>query len=173
MSEVIDLDSDESESCPPGGVFDQPLEATRTKFNDVGTFVYGWPTTGGVWIHDRCSGIELEFLNLSRFELTPTQRWSPEEDEFCRRLERIGAHFLKDEKEFTSTLEIPWVSSLWYGWPSSGGVWALRLDDELKGARLGVGRIKNALTMDERCRAIEMLGGEFYERWEDVPKNDA
>ena len=56
------------------------------------------------------------------------------------------------------------------GWPGevpSGGVWVLwtkRIED----AEKGVARIRNAFTMHERCKAIEMLGGKFYEKWEDV-----
>lgn len=166
------MSDDDSESCPPGGVFDQPLPAMRTAFNGYGTLVYGWPSTGGVWIHDSCYGVELDYLNLSRFEVTPTQRYSLEEDEFCSRLERIGTHFVEDEKEYTSMWGAPWTLELWYGWPSGGGVWALRVD-EVKGSNLGVTRIRNAHNMEERCKAIEMLGGKFYEKWEDVPKNDA
>lgn len=30
------------------------------------------------------------------------------------------------------------------------------------------GRIHNAFTMEERCKVIEVLGGKFYQDWEEV-----
>jgi hypothetical protein len=41
-----------------------------------------------------------------------------------------------------------------------------------EGAKLSVSCIRNALTMGERCGAIELLRGKFYGKWEDVPKQD-
>ena len=48
-----------------------------------------------------------------------------------------------------------------FGWPADGGVWVLKMpymDSEMK----GIGRIRNAFSMEERCRQIEKLGGVFY-----------
>lgn len=153
-------------------IFDhQPPPAVRTKFGGESTLVYGWPSTGGVWIHDNCYGVELEFLNLSRVEPAATQRWSREEDEFCKRLERIGAQFFTSEHEYVKNeLFSPTLrSQLWCGWPSDGGVWFLRVES-FEGVEMGVSRISNALTMGERCRTIELLGGKHYSNWEAVPK---
>lgn len=34
-----------------------------------------------------------------------------------------------------------------------------------QGLELGVSRIRDAITMEERCKAIEMLGRKLYENW--------
>lgn len=156
--------------------YEEPLEAARTIFGGRCTIVYGWPSTGGVWVHHDCYGVELEFLGLSRFERSPTQRYSTEEDDFCKRLELIGGLFFEnesiyDKQCFRSTRALPHV---WYGWPGAiteGGVWALQTKHD-EDADKGVSRIRNALTMEERCKAIEMLGGQFYQTWKDAPKAD-
>lgn len=158
--------------------YEEPLKAVRTVFGGRGTIVYGWPSKGGLWVHDECYGVGLNFLGLSRFEPSETERYSKEEDEFCQRLERIGGRFFESESAYynhslcTSYNSLPQV---WYGWPgwpdtvASEGVWTLRTQD-FQGSEIGVSRIRNALNMEERCKAIEMLGGKFYQNWEDVPK---
>jgi hypothetical protein len=47
------------------------------------------------------------------------------------------------------------------GWPESGGVWVLKVNQS-DAARKGVGRIKNAFTIEEHCSVIEQLGGKFH-----------
>lgn len=48
-------------------------------------------------------------------------------------------------------------------------MWVLRFDSQAYVRNRGwyVGVINNALTMEERCRAIETVGGTFFERPED------
>ncbi|KAK3690768.1 hypothetical protein LTR37_018990 [Vermiconidia calcicola] len=153
------LASDECDLHDPN---EDPLPAVRTVFGGKGTIVYGWPSTGGIWVHEDCYGVELHFLSLSRFE--------PSEDGFCKRLEMIGAHFYESEYAFNIQTFTYNASRVWYGWPGDapkGGVWVLRTKGP-EGAELGVSRIRNALTMEERCKAIEMLGGKFYKRWDDI-----
>lgn len=149
---------------------EDPLPAVRTIFGGTGTIVSGWPSTGGIWVHADCYGVELDFLGLSRFEPSDTERFSPAEDGFCKRLEMIGAHFYESEYAYNIQTYQYNDSRVWYGWPGDapeGGVWVLRTNGT-EGAELGVSRIRNALTMEEKCKAIEMLGGKFYERWSDV-----
>jgi hypothetical protein len=54
------------------------------------------------------------------------------------------------------------------GWPAGGGVWML-LTSETYARLKGTAIIHNALNMEERCKAIEKLGGRFYENPRDCP----
>lgn len=149
---------------------EDPLEAIRSEFGSTTTVVYGWPSTGGVWVHEACYGVELDFLGLSRFEPSATERFSKEEDEFCQRLEWIGAHFYDSDYAYKSNRSRQQADQIWYGWPAAvpeGGLWALRTTGYESAAK-GVSRIRNALTMEERCDAIKTLGGTFYTSWEEA-----
>ncbi|KAK6432574.1 hypothetical protein LTR95_011252 [Oleoguttula sp. CCFEE 5521] len=171
--------SSDDDECTIGGddeivIGEEPLRNIRTEFGPTGTIVYGWPSTGGVWVHEYCSAIELDFLGLPRFETCATDRYSDKEDHFCDRLQRIGATFYKTEHNFNTRMSKYWQPGVkpefWYGWPrgsTEGGVWAL-WTRKSEGIELGTSRIKNALSMEERCTAIEALGGKFYERWDEV-----
>lgn len=147
------------------------LKAVRSTFGSLLTIVHGWPRTGGVWEHPHCGAVELDFLNLSRYEPAATERFSQAEDDFCKRLEYIGARFHVDDHACIESGFIQHnVLKSWYAWPGEvpdGGVWALWATDN-EGADIGVSRIRNARTMEERCKIIEMLGGSFYETWEDA-----
>lgn len=52
---------------------------------------------------------------------------------------------------------------IYFGWPSSGeGVWILAKDRfEVSNRRTPVTLIYNAITMDEKCEMIKLLGGRF------------
>lgn len=167
----------DDDTCTLHDPNEDPLPAIRTEFGEGGTIVYGWPSTGGIWVHEPCYGIELEFLGLSRFEISATERFSAEEDAFCERLEWIGGEFYESELIYNRKMSTYHSSRSWYGWPGAvpaGGVWALWTGEgDTDGAVLGVSRIRDALTMEERCEAIEMLGGRFYARWEDVAEGES
>jgi hypothetical protein len=47
------------------------------------------------------------------------------------------------------------------GWPASGGVWVLNVSVDEAQER-GASMVHSAYTMEERCRAIEKVGGVFY-----------
>lgn len=155
---------------------EDPLPAVRTEFGAAATIVYGWPSTGGVWVHEDCYGVELDFLGLDRFEPSATQRLSLQEDKFCERLERIGGRFYASEFEYNKGQgSRERHSRLWIGWPAGNpteGLWVLKTQ-YLESATLGVSRIKNALTMEERCKAIEMLEGRYFESWDAFVKADS
>jgi len=163
--------------CTLHDPFEEPLPAIRTQFGGLATVTYGWPSTGGLWVHDRCYGLELDFLGLDRFNESATQRDSDvaAEDAFCKRLELIGARFWDDEYDYNKqTVQFFKPRVLWTGWPAivpDDGVWALWTED-YEGAEIGVSRIRNAFTMQERCKAIEMLGGQFFARWDDVMESE-
>lgn len=157
---------------------EDPLPSIRTEFTGRGTIVYGWPSTGGVWVKHDCYGVEMGFLGLDRFNGSDTQRDSdPEaEDAFCQRMEYIGARFYETEYEYNKKQSWPGDErpQLWVGWPRDvpeGGAWALWLSD-IETARMGVSRVRNAFTMQERCEAIKMLGGRFFENWADVLRSE-
>lgn len=151
--------------------------SVRSDFTDGATIVYGRPSTYGTWGHEDCYAIEIDFLSLSRFEPSATERFATEEDEFCKRVELIGGRFYESEYAYNKQQTARQDSSglrLWCGWPGDspgGAVWALWNTDS-EAAGMGVSRIRNALTMTERCEAIEMLGGRLYKRWEDVAHPD-
>lgn len=149
--------------------------AIRTEFGALATFFYGWPSTGGVWVHEECYGVELDFLGLDRFNSSATQRFSPEQDEFCKRLQRIGGDFYESKFDYNGRRPQDRKSRLWIGWPAGkpeGGLWVPKTQF-FDAAALGVSRIKNALTMSERCKAIEMLGGRYYKSWDEFVKVDS
>ncbi|KAK5158432.1 hypothetical protein LTS14_003451 [Recurvomyces mirabilis] len=163
-----------------------PTPAVRTQFGALGTLVHGSPSTGGIWLHKDCYGVELDFLNVSRFEPAATERVSDPvtEDEFCQRLEWMGGIFFASERAYIDQVlenldrsSDTWFEAArwWYAWPGvvpEGGVWALQVRADGRW-EIGISRIRNAFTMEERCRAIEMSGGKFYEKWEDTPRDES
>lgn len=51
---------------------EEPLDQFRVEFlRGPGVQVTGWPAKGGVYILERCLGVELDFLGLDRFHNTP------------------------------------------------------------------------------------------------------
>ena len=137
----------------------------RTEFTAGSlTIVRGWPSTGGFYILS-CDGVELEFLGLNRFEPTQRSQDPAEEDAFCAKMRRLGADWHRSqEAQVADSLAGEYQTNhvvKAFGWPADGGVWALKMpymDSEMK----GIGRIRNAFSMEERCRQIEKLGGVFY-----------
>lgn len=137
----------------------------RTEFTAGSlTTVRGWPSTGGFYILS-CDGVELEFLGLDRFEPTPRSQDSAEEDTFCAKMRRLGPRWYRDlEAEAAESLGVEYRTDhvvKAFGWPTNGGVWALKMP-EMDSYMKGMSRIRNAFSMDERCRQIEKLGGVFY-----------
>lgn len=160
---------------PLSDPYDELLPAVRTEFTGGTTIVYGWPSTSGVWVHENCYAVELDFLGVSLFEISSTQRYSKAEDAFCKRLERIGAHFYDSDSAYNRQSSRRSDFEVWYGWTNGvreGGAWALRTVGA-EDAALGVSRIRNALSMQERCKAVGILGGTYFEKWEDVRLQDS
>jgi hypothetical protein len=65
---------------------------------------------------------------------------------------------------------------VYYGYPLTGGLWVLELVHKKEMWREGMGKIQNAFTMDEKSKAIERMGGLFYqdpdEYWEKQEKQN-
>ncbi|KAI9714799.1 MAG: hypothetical protein M1820_000088 [Bogoriella megaspora] len=150
----------------------------RAHFGGFFTSVRCWPSKGGIVAHDTCSIFEVNFLGLDPLNTTPSNRDSDpeEEDRFCNRLRMIGGRSSKTESAYNSYSIV--VGSrdtwdVWLGWPGEKGregkegVWVLKLN-HVDGRFKGAGRIRNMSTMGDRCKAIEMLGGQFYKDYQDV-----
>lgn len=133
----------------------------------------GLPAKGGEYSLYGVSGVELEFLGLDRFHNTPRgEKGMEREEELCKRMRQLGAAW---EGDRTADNEFEYYASsglcdgkskrrfeLLVGWPAGGGIWVLRVL-EYDAEKRGVGVVRNAFTIDERCEALEELGGIFYE----------
>ncbi|KAH9215380.1 hypothetical protein DL95DRAFT_388688 [Leptodontidium sp. 2 PMI_412] len=122
----------------------------------------------GVWIK-KLTPVEMSSLGIDRFQDTDRV----DDEEFCTRLRMYGASFWELPPRWPEN--VVWCENLdacvkptkevglEVGFPTSGGVWVLdtgRGSDEMFPKSLG---LQNALTMDERCKVIESLGGRFCE----------
>lgn len=55
-------------SCP-GKTDESPWTYYRVQFgSEPGVTVYGWPAKGGLYVLSDCTGLDLDFLGLNRFE---------------------------------------------------------------------------------------------------------
>ncbi|KIW10170.1 hypothetical protein PV08_11131 [Exophiala spinifera] len=161
-------------SCPP-----LTYNYTERYNPRTGSFVFGYPSTGGVLIRG-LGPVELVHLGLDRFKDATRSPDADEEDEFCTRLWRLGAQWWASRGEMEEALlrqdsggapqkKLAWTVET--GWPSSGqGVWVLEYDVEDRAhyeLRVGASLLNNCLDMDERCKVIENLGGTFYSNPDD------
>ncbi len=69
--------------------------------------------------------------------------------------------------QMSRDMKLSEMEVLTLGWPEVGGVWVLRRPSRWGEDRGWSLRIRNAVTMKERCEAIEMSGGVFYARPEE------
>ena len=159
---IMDSDTDDDASAIPS-------PNLRTQFSSRTTLVRGFPSKGGIYLLQDAGPVELDFLSLDRFQETPRSDDPAEEDAFCQRLHEIGAQWFEDETEADKAPPLKVRDGkrvgrmeTWLGLPNGGGVWVLEVE-EFEAARRGVGgRIRNAKSMEERCRVIETLGGVFF-----------
>ncbi|KAF7956013.1 hypothetical protein EAE96_004934 [Botrytis aclada] len=161
----------------------------RSIFHTSGCTVYGYPSTGGIFIKENANIVDMNFLSLNR--LYPTQR-SPdhtEEDKFCILMRKIGAIWWSSERhhecEWTSSEDIYQEAGvpstmptnaqkrgLIFGWPTDGeGVWVLRYDTHEGKENLlprDFGRMNMVINMDERVEIMREYCATFYETEQDV-----
>ncbi|EHK20980.1 uncharacterized protein TRIVIDRAFT_69992 [Trichoderma virens Gv29-8] len=142
-----------------------------------GVSVLGWPSKGGVYVLEQCFAVELDFLQLDRFQDTPPSSLTGfdadiEEEAHCNRMRQLGATWWRSEfhwkmglitESVYPNLDITFIK---IGWPAGGGVWVLNITDD-EAFHRGAGIIYNAYDMEERCRMIKQLGGVFYENPKD------
>ncbi|THV47187.1 hypothetical protein BGAL_0329g00130 [Botrytis galanthina] len=161
----------------------------RTVFSTIGCTVYGYPSTGGIFIKDNANIVDMNFLSLAR--LYPTQRSHDpiEEDEFCILMRKVGAIWWSSERHHTikwSSLDDDYQEAgappsiladaqkrdLIFGWPTDGGgVWVLRYDTHEGMKNLlprDLGRINLAVDMGERVEIMREYDATFYENEQDV-----
>ena len=151
-------------SCPQN----PPLDVKkRTQFNRLGCTVYGYPSSGGILIKE-VDVVDMQFLQLDRFNAAQRSSNLIREDEFCARMRKIGAIWWADEQAWIDVQlgirERTELESrqLIFGWPANGeGVWVLRYANESEVPR-DFGKISLAIDMDERCRVMKHYGATFY-----------
>ncbi|KAK6359387.1 hypothetical protein TWF696_000547 [Orbilia brochopaga] len=165
-------------SNPPGHDFQWTIFIRSRGSGSVACY----PRIRGTYFVNDVTLVELDFLGLDRFK---TQYKSPDEDEeeaFCERLHLLGSTYLPDnykawDEYLKQRLYGAWTADR-FCWPSSGGVWVKKFwlsynetgAYEFYGGESGVrlaAAIRNADTMDERCRAFERAGAKFCARVED------
>ncbi|KAH9211335.1 hypothetical protein DL95DRAFT_392515 [Leptodontidium sp. 2 PMI_412] len=152
--------------------FDEP-PTERVWGLGVWNTIFCYPSVGGFIVNEHITSVELDFLNLSRFEKTPRSSDPDEEDMFCRQLRRTGARWWDSYYSWdlvvvqkSAPMSAKEREALVLGWPEKGGVWVIR---EHNWGRLGSRgwTWTNAHTMEERCKALEMLGAVYYANPED------
>lgn len=132
-----------------------------------------WPSIGGIIINHHISSVELDFLKLPRFETSPRSSDPSEEDEFCRQLRKTGGkwweHYVDDVNDNNRPTSATEKEAIILGWPEDGGVWVLKATSwgGFGVEENGFWRFLNAHTMEERCKAMEMIGAMYYENPED------
>ncbi|KAL7915586.1 hypothetical protein GGI35DRAFT_184605 [Trichoderma velutinum] len=139
-----------------------------------GGFVRGWPSKGGLYVLAHCFGVELDFLGLDRFNNTPRPSISDpaaaaeEEEIHCNKMRQLGATWYRNEQQFMRSVIEPESEDqvVTVGWPAGGGAWVLT-ESPARSRIKGTAIIHNAFNMEERCRAIEKLGGVFYKNPKD------
>ncbi|KAH8812878.1 hypothetical protein F5884DRAFT_786582 [Xylogone sp. PMI_703] len=139
--------------------------------SEPGARVRGWPSKGGIYIFQATNGVELDFLQINRFHDTIRSQNPVEEEAHCDRMRKLGATWWQGMEDYYKdkfTSPSPYKPVLVVGWPANGGVWVLKTTRTESGTS-GVGRIFNAYNMEERCYAIEQLGGTFYADPKDCP----
>jgi hypothetical protein len=134
-----------------------------------------WPSVGGIIVNTHVTSVELDFLKLPRFQSFPRSYNASAEDEFCRQLRRTGGKWWESHGDFidavsakTRPTSAKERESLILGWSGDGGVWVIKEAHWYSfGVEPGFWRLRNAHTMDERCKAMEMSGAIYYRNAED------
>lgn len=148
---------------------DKPI-TERIEFLNMGhsNMVMCWPSVGGIIIAETVQSVELDFIGVDRF--TPVERSynTTEEDAFCRKLRLVGGKWWDSYSnyiELDMKIRNPTIGEtevLYLGWPARVGVWVIRMPSRNQ-FWYGFDRHRNAHTMEERCKALEMAGATFFE----------
>lgn len=162
----------------------------RTEFLPLACKTTAYPSSGGIML-GYFSAVEMAYLGLSRTKPANRSRDPAEEDDLALRMLRLGAHwwpswdlYARHQEQIIDgtpyDFHFPPIVNV--GYPSSGkGAWVFlfsadqRTWDEEDGRRPSLGRkpdgwegrIKMALTMDERCEILKDFGATFYENVDD------
>lgn len=169
-------DMEDRQASQPATVARGP--APRTIFGSQGCNIYGYPSSGGILIKE-ADVLDLLYLSLPRSQACERSTDPNEEDKFCDRLQRIGAKWWLSKRDWIdATLGVRDLTEeeakvVVYGWPAEGpGVWVLRYESE--GDVAGdFGRLRLALTMEEKIATMREYGAEFVEDASLVPELQA
>ena len=160
------------DDCVP----DPPKDCTiRTEFGTINCHATAYPSQGGI-VTRSFTGLELDWLGLSRLQPAKTSSDPHEEDEFAYQMLRLGARWWRSEayerkKDDEAWSGIPYPEYppiLYVGYPSTGGVWVLKrysMESEYEEQAKAI----MAFTMDERCAVLKEFGAQFYASVEDCP----
>jgi len=153
----------------------------RCAFGSIYAFAHAYPSQGGL-VYGIFTGVELDWLGLSRSNKSQPSEDPHEEDEFAYKILRLGARWWKSKSFYEWRYRqawkgtFPWPDSyppiLHVAYPSSGGIWVYRqfskdnTPDEYA-------KVIMARNMDERGEALKEFGAEFYadiDECPDIPK---
>lgn len=103
--------ADEGGRKPRAVTCQRPLARHNTKYrvliSNTEVQIFGWPSKGGVIIHDHIDAIDLEFLGLDPLDLPETPFPDQnDEDTFCQRLLLLGATWW----DSTARRQLLWVA---------------------------------------------------------------
>jgi hypothetical protein len=149
--------------------------AQRTIFGSQGCNIYGYPSSGGILVKE-ADVLDLLHLSLSRSQACKRSTDPTEEDEFCASLQRIGAKWWISKQDWANaTLGVRDLTEdesrvVVYGWPAEGaGVWVLRYESE-GDVPDDFGRLRLAMTMEERIAAMREYNAGFADDASQVPE---
>ncbi|KAH0556758.1 hypothetical protein GP486_005455 [Trichoglossum hirsutum] len=163
---------------------------TRTEFLPLSCKTTAYPSPGGI-VLGYFSAVELAHLDLPRTKPTNRSSDPAEEDDLALRMLHLGAHWWPSWDLYA--LHQEWITdgvpydfhfppNVNVGYPSSGkGVWVFKFsadkqtwdEEDVRKPYLErrpddwEGKIRMALTMDERCEVLKGFGATFYEKVED------
>ncbi|EAQ85362.1 hypothetical protein CHGG_09376 [Chaetomium globosum CBS 148.51] len=177
----IQEEAEQVESSPPPATAKSYREELdlRVHFGTrAGASVHGFPSTGGVYMLS-CSVAELDFLGLDRFEIAQPSTDPDKEDAFCAKMRLLGPEWWPSLEAYSKAEWLDFTHQAYnrrrlvrfIGVSPEGGVWALVVEEEDCSNRQ-LGRINNAVNMEERCAQIKRFGGTFYADPSDCPLLD-
>nr|OQO31640.1 hypothetical protein B0A51_01130 [Rachicladosporium sp. CCFEE 5018] len=158
----------------------QPASIARgpsrwTIFGARGCNIYGYPSFGGILIKE-ADVLDLLHLSLSHSQACERSSDPTEEDELCDAFRRIGAKWWISKRDWANATMKARESTeeeekvVVYGWPTEGaGVWVLRYEGE-DSVPDDFGRLRLALSMEERIAMMREYGAEFTEDASRVPE---
>ncbi|RSL39075.1 hypothetical protein CEP53_014339 [Fusarium sp. AF-6] len=150
-----------------------PLPTTRYSIHTGQAACY--PSSGGIWVSE-LDALELQYLGIDRFSSTERPDVpKEEEDAFCHKLRLFGGGWYNPNHEgrdlnvggechaldeFDPIISI--VRKIGIPSDENGeGVWVLHVDEDTGIFPDGIIAVRNALSMDERVRALVKLGAVY------------
>ena len=149
-----------------------PNTTQRIIFDEFGCRIYGWPSKGGVIIRKNADLVELKQLGFDPLD-PPSIRSDDQEREeaFCEDLRKIGGKWWRSEKRCLDVHFLDWNDTeptaeelrvVWFGWPKEGGLLVIQFERDERPD--DIGRLRMAVTMEERCKLLTgRFGAKFYE----------